>query len=73
LTHTGKLGGFNAEACGYANPMNSGRSDRNEQLEEIVDELDENVMGEREAEDVPGKPSERDQEPKAGSADEPTA
>jgi hypothetical protein len=53
--------------------MTSGRADRNEELEQIVDRLDENVMDEREAEDVPGKPSSREQEPKRGSADEPTA
>jgi hypothetical protein len=52
--------------------MTSGRPDRNQELEKIVDELDENVMGEREADDVPGKPGARDQEPKKGSTDEPT-
>jgi hypothetical protein len=53
--------------------MTSGRPDRNQELEKIVDELDENVMGQREADDVPGKPSTRAQEPKQGSTDEPTA
>jgi hypothetical protein len=51
----------------------SARPDRNQRLEQIVDELDKSVTGEREAEDVPGKPSEREQEPPQGSADEPTA
>ena len=46
---------------------------RDQELEKIVDDLDENVIGEREANDVPGKPSERAQEPQEGSADEPTA
>ncbi|MBV9514234.1 MAG: hypothetical protein JO280_09375 [Mycobacteriaceae bacterium] len=46
---------------------------RDQELEQIVDEIDENVMGEREAQGVPGKPSERDQQPKQGSSDEPTA
>ncbi|MDT5094177.1 MAG: hypothetical protein QOH60_3540 [Mycobacterium sp.] len=53
--------------------MTSGPSDRNEKLENIVDELDESVKGQREADDVPGKPSAREQEPKKGSGDEPTA
>ena len=30
--------------------------DRDQELENIVDQLDENVAGEREAEGVPGKP-----------------
>jgi hypothetical protein len=33
---------------------------RAQELENIVDELDDKVAGEREAEDVPGKPSERE-------------
>ncbi|HME47652.1 hypothetical protein [Mycobacterium sp.] len=33
--------------------------DRDEELENIVDQLDENVAGEREAEGVPGKPGNR--------------
>ena len=45
---------------------------RDQELEKLVDDLDENVMGEREAKDVPGKPSERAQEPQRGSAEEPT-
>jgi hypothetical protein len=49
------------------------RPDRDEELEQIVDDLDDRVMGEREAEDVPGKPSERENEPAEGSPDEPTA
>ena len=53
--------------------MTSAQPDRDQELEQIVDELDENVTGEREAKDVPGKPSEREQEPKEGSAEEPTA
>jgi hypothetical protein len=53
--------------------MTSGRPDRNEELEQIVDQMDENVMGEREAEDVPGKPSERAQDQTDGTHhDEPT-
>ncbi len=46
---------------------------RDQELEQIVDKLDENVAVEREAQDVPGKPSERQQERREGSADEPTA
>jgi hypothetical protein len=46
---------------------------RDQKLEQIVDELDENVTEEREAEDVPGKPSERAQEQREGSSEEPTA
>ena len=34
--------------------------DRNQELENIVDQLDEHVAGEREAEGVPGKPSDRE-------------
>lgn len=53
--------------------MTSGRLDRNEELEQIVDELGENVVNEREAEDVPGKPSERAHAQSEGSPhDEPT-
>ncbi|MDT5010672.1 MAG: hypothetical protein QOH57_2289 [Mycobacterium sp.] len=51
----------------------SARPNRDEELENIVDELDQNVSQQREAEDVPGKPSEREQKPPQGSADEPTA
>jgi hypothetical protein len=42
-----------------------------EELESIVDELDEKVAHEREAEGVPGKPSEREGAPTRGSEDEP--
>ena len=51
--------------------MTSGRPDRNQELEKIVDDLDENVMGQREADDVPGKPStrERTEEGVDGRAD----
>lgn len=51
----------------------SARPTRDEKLEQIVDELDENVMGEREAADVSGKPSDSEQQPPEGSASEPTA
>jgi hypothetical protein len=53
--------------------MTEPRPDRDEELEQIVDELDDRVMGEREAEDVPGKPSDRKAEQAEGSTDEPTA
>jgi len=53
--------------------MTTGRPDRNQELEQLVDELDENVVNEREAEGGPGKPSERAREPKHGSRDEPTS
>jgi hypothetical protein len=53
--------------------MTEPRPDRDEELEQIVDDLDDRVMGEREAEDVPGKPSERKNEPTQGSSEEPTA
>jgi hypothetical protein len=43
-----------------------------EQLENLVDQLDEKVAGEREAEDVPGKPSDREQAETHGSTNEPT-
>lgn len=42
-----------------------------QQLEDIVDELDEKVANEREAQDVPGKPSEREQAAVRGSNEEP--
>ena len=45
---------------------------RDQELEKLVDDIDENIMGEREAGDVPGKPSERAQAPRKGSAEEPT-
>jgi hypothetical protein len=55
----------------------SAQPDRDQELENIVDKLDEDVMGEREAQDVPGKPSERAnesaKEPEDASAEEPTA
>lgn len=38
------------------------RLSHSEELENIVDQLDEKVAGEREAEDVPGKPSDRAQQ-----------
>ncbi|GAB3020890.1 hypothetical protein [Mycobacterium bourgelatii] len=39
----------------------SERQSHSEQLENIVDDLDEKVAEEREAEGVPGKPSDREQ------------
>lgn len=45
--------------------------ERAHELERIVDGLDEKVAGEREAQGVPGKPSERRQAPVRGSEDEP--
>jgi hypothetical protein len=43
-----------------------------EELEDIVDRLDEKVANEREAEGVPGKPSDRERDAAArGSEDEP--
>ncbi len=42
-----------------------------QQLEDIVDELGEKVAHEREAEDVPGKPSEREHAATGGSEEEP--
>jgi hypothetical protein len=51
----------------------SPQPNRDQELENIVDKLDEHVAGEREAQDVPGKPSEREKEPREGSAEEPTA
>lgn len=47
------------------------RPDRGQQLENIVDELDEKVASEREAEGVPGKPSDREDAATRGSKDEP--
>ncbi|MBV9088363.1 MAG: hypothetical protein JO044_00420 [Mycobacteriaceae bacterium] len=44
---------------------------RDQELEKIVDQLDENVAGEREAEGVPGKPSDRENAAVEGTADEP--
>ncbi|OBG34361.1 hypothetical protein A5672_22940 [Mycobacterium alsense] len=42
-----------------------------EELENIVDRLGDKVASEREAEDVPGKPSERENAATRGSAEEP--
>lgn len=44
---------------------------RAQQLENIVDELEEKVADDREAEGVPGKPSERDGAVTRGSQEEP--
>ncbi len=44
---------------------------RTEQLENIVDRLDEKVASEREAEGVPGKPSDREDVEVIGSDKEP--
>ena len=53
--------------------MTTGRPDRNQELEQLVDELDENVVNEREAEGGPGKPSEQArQQPEGSPHDEPT-
>ncbi|WP_197501730.1 hypothetical protein [Mycobacterium sp. 852002-51057_SCH5723018] len=43
--------------------------DRAQQLENIVDQLDEKVAGEREAEGVPGKPSDRKREGTLGGSE----
>ncbi|MCW2651551.1 MAG: hypothetical protein QOE41_1378 [Mycobacterium sp.] len=45
------------------------RPNRDQELENIVDQLDENVAGEREAEGVPGKPSDREQAATAGDSE----
>ena len=42
-----------------------------QELENVVDELEEKVAADREAEDVPGKPSEREGAATRGSGDEP--
>jgi hypothetical protein len=47
------------------------RLDRAQGLESIVDELGEKVAREREAERVPGKPSEWEEAANSGSAQEP--
>jgi hypothetical protein len=44
---------------------------RAQELENIVDELDEKVAGEREAQGVPGKPSDREKTAARGSETEP--
>ncbi|WP_197502938.1 MULTISPECIES: hypothetical protein [unclassified Mycobacterium] len=44
---------------------------RAQQLENIVDELEEKVADDREAADVPGKPSERENTATRGSENEP--
>jgi hypothetical protein len=44
---------------------------RAQELENIVDDLDEKVAREREAEGVPGRRSEREHSPTRGSANEP--
>jgi hypothetical protein len=44
---------------------------RAQELESIVDELEEKVADEREAEGVPGKPSDREQAPTRVSENEP--
>lgn len=44
---------------------------RAQQLENIVDELEEKVAEDREAEGVPGRPSERDDAVTRGSQNEP--
>ena len=44
---------------------------RDQKLEKIVDELDEHVADEREAEGVPGKPSDREKAAVEGSENEP--
>jgi hypothetical protein len=42
-----------------------------QELENIIDRLDEKVANEREAEGVPGKPSDGEREAARGSQDEP--
>lgn len=44
---------------------------RSQELENIVDQLEEKVADDREAEDVAGKPSDRESAPTRGSEDEP--
>jgi len=44
---------------------------RAQELENIVDRLDEKIAGEREAQDVPGKPSDREKAATGGSEIEP--
>ena len=51
--------------------FDNGQLDHTQQLESIVDRLDEKVASEREAEGVPGKPSDRERAATHGSAEEP--
>lgn len=44
---------------------------RSQELEDIVDQLEEKVADDREAEGVAGKPSDRESAPVRGSVDEP--
>jgi hypothetical protein len=44
---------------------------RGQELESVVDQLDEKVAGERDAEGVPGRPSDRDRAATRGSEEEP--
>ena len=53
-------------------PDNEAPLSRAQQLENMVDELDEKVAGEREAEGVPGKPSDREAAPARVFENEPT-
>ncbi|WP_418014224.1 hypothetical protein [Mycobacterium sp. 23] len=44
---------------------------RDQDLEEVVDELQQNVTDERREQDVPGNATEREEAPTLGSGDEP--
>ncbi len=52
-------------------PDNKDPQSRTEKLESVVDQLDEKVAAEREAQGVPGKPSDRENAATGGSEDEP--
>ena len=52
-------------------PQREDPRSRADELENIVDELDEKVANEREAEGVPGKPSDREGAPTHVSENEP--
>ncbi|WP_162877386.1 hypothetical protein [Mycobacterium persicum] len=51
--------------------FDSEQLDHSQKLENIVDRLDEKVADEREAEGVPGKPSDRERAAAGGLEDEP--
>jgi hypothetical protein len=55
----------------YDRPDKEDPLSRAHELESIVDELDEKVAGEREAEGVPGKPSDRENAATRVSENEP--
>jgi hypothetical protein len=70
-TSSTRAHGFQGDGSDMTEPEKEDPQGRANELENIVDDLDEKVAAEREAEGVPGRPSDREDAATRGSTNEP--